>query len=60
MSNDRRVTAVGKQVLLDGAHLADAVSEDAAKALADALEYWGWSEHQMPPAALNNILRIAQ
>lgn len=37
--DERRVTAVGKQVLLDGDHFADAVSEKAAMAIADALEY---------------------
>ena len=36
-----RVTTHGKQIKLDGRHLADAISEEAAQALATALEYAG-------------------
>ena len=38
---DRRVTAHGKQVKLDGAHLADARDEQAAAAIALALNWAG-------------------
>ena len=38
---ERRVTAHGKQVKLDGEHLADARSQLAAEAIANALQYAG-------------------
>lgn len=39
MPDHPRVQAHGKQVMLDGRHLADAVSEGAAEAIAIALNY---------------------
>jgi hypothetical protein len=56
--NDRRVTSHGKQVMLDGAHLADCVSELAANALADALEYIGAKD--MPIEARQNIQELLE
>jgi len=41
--SERRVISNGKQVLLDDDHLADAVSEHAARVIADALQYFGGS-----------------
>jgi len=38
MSAEPRITRAGKQVLLDGAHLADAVSDEAADVIAIALK----------------------
>lgn len=35
----RRVTTFGKQIKLDGQHLADARDEKAAEAIANALQY---------------------
>lgn len=58
MSDERRATSCGKQVLLDGQHLADAKSEAAAAGIADALQYFGLTEHQIPAAAMNRIYRM--
>jgi hypothetical protein len=52
---ERRATALGKEVLLDGLHLADAVSELAAMAIADALEFAGAS---MPFEAEVRIMEL--
>lgn len=37
--SDLRVTTLGKEMLLDGSHLADFVSPEAAEAVAVALNY---------------------
>ena len=55
-----RVTSCGKQVLLDGQHFADAVSEVAAAGLADALNYVGLGFTQIPPEANVRILRALE
>lgn len=49
----RRCVAVGKQVLLDGQHFADARSEEAAKVIADCVEHFGHPnvEFEYPKAA---------
>ena len=36
---ERRCIAAGKQVLLDGKHLADAVTPEAAQVIADCVEH---------------------
>lgn len=54
--DERRVIAVGKQVLLDDRHFADAVSEKAAMAIADALEYANTS--YMPNSASELMFEI--
>jgi hypothetical protein len=54
----RRVRSAGKQVLLDDRHLADAISEDAAAAIADALEYIGRSFDKVPQSAHINLNKV--
>lgn len=39
MPDEPRVQAHGKQVMLDGRHLADAVSEEAAKVIALCVQF---------------------
>lgn len=46
-----RVTAYGKQVKLDGEHLADARDDEAAEAIAVALNYVGLRSDQLPDGA---------
>lgn len=48
MDSEPRVTAHGKQVKLDGEHLADARDDEAAEAIAIALNYVGLRSDQLP------------
>lgn len=55
-TNDRRFTNVGKEVLLDGEHYADAVSVEAAVAISDACEFLGLDMLHMPIEAVKSTL----
>jgi hypothetical protein len=53
-----RVTVMGKQVKLDGAHLCDARDETAALAIRDALDFARVGALAIPPEALKNIMAV--
>ena len=50
-----RVTSLGKEVLLDGRHFADAVSAQAARIIALTLHYSGVGGERIPPQHLAEI-----
>lgn len=51
----RRATVNGKQVLLDGKHLADAYGEASATMIADCIQYAGLPADQWPEEALRRV-----
>jgi hypothetical protein len=53
-----RLTTNAKQVLLDGQHLADARDEEAAQAIAQALDFAGVGALVMPREAVRVIFKV--
>jgi hypothetical protein len=49
--SDERITRCGKEILLDGRHLADAVDDGAAEVITLALTYYGAPRHNVPHRA---------
>lgn len=55
--DEARITAEGKEILLDGKHFADAVSPEAAIAIANAMTYAGLSHEAWP---IDKIIQFAE
>lgn len=54
--DELRVTTHGKQVKLDGQHFADAASEEAARCIADAVNWIGSSK--IPPDVHDRLMQV--
>jgi hypothetical protein len=53
-----RIKVYGKQVTLDGEHLADAVNEEAAQGIAAALDFAGVGFGDLPTEASKAIWKV--
>lgn len=53
--SDERIKSSGKEVLMDGRHLADAVDEGAAEAIALALTFAGLPSSRIPNRAQRRL-----
>jgi hypothetical protein len=53
--SDERITCAGKEILLDGRHIADAVDENTAEIIAIVLTYAGLPSQSIPTSAAHRI-----